>query len=374
MSQNKQSHFSFNNNFKKNPHNQTIEDSFHPWIKPHSKCHMTNGMLKLHYEILDFCEFIKLTPEEKNLREKTFNYIKSIIEAKFMEYKCVLYGSFKTDLSLPDSDIDILIVEKNNNNDNNNLNIVNSLSSNKIKEEEKLSDIIQKIYNILFDTKKFSYIEMIKAKVPIIKCTLKETEVNIDISFFRKNGSDAVETIEKIVEIFPEIRPLTLVIKYTLRQRQLNEIYKGGISSFIIFSLIYYYMSDVRKKILDDIKKGKKEGELTLGHLLVGFFNFYGFMFNYDKLGISIRSGCFLYKRKEHKPNTLSIENFQDINQDMGKNCYNFKRVVETFKNARDSLYYPERSPVISYLAGFILPDDILKQRAEKFNNYNYFD
>ena len=375
MSQNKLSYNPHNNNFKKNYyHQEDSEDSFHPWIKPNSKCLITNGMLKLHYEILDFCDFIKLTSEEIDLREKTFNYIKSIIEAKFEEYKCILYGSFKTQLSLPDSDIDILIVEKNNNIDNNNLNIVNSLSSTKIKEEEKLSDIIQKIYNILFDTKKFSYIEMIKAKVPIIKCTLKETEVNIDISFFRKNGSDAVETIEKIVEIFPEIRPLTLVIKYTLRQRQLNEIYKGGISSFIIFSLIYYYMSDVRKKILDDIQKGKKEGELTLGHLLVGFFNFYGFMFNYDKLGISIRSGCFLYKRKEHKPNTLSIENFQDINQDMGKNCYNFKRVVETFKNARDSLYYPERSPVISYLAGFILPDDILKQRAEKFNNYNYFD
>ena len=90
-------------------------------------------------------------------------------------------------------------------------------------------------------------------------------------------------------------------------------------------------------------------------------------MFNYDKLGISIRSGCFLYQRKEkdRKPNTLSIENFQDINQDMGKNCYNFKKVVETFRNARDSLYYPENSPVISYLSGFILPDDILKKRAE---------
>ena len=364
MSKKKSPHYSFNNSFKKINSNQNIaNDSFHPWIKPNSKCHITNGMLKLHYEILDFCEFIKLTKEEINLREKTFNYIKSIIEAKFDEYKCVLYGSFKTDLSLPDSDIDILIVEKDNK-----MNEENSEN-----EKDILTEIIKKIYNILFDTKNFTYIEMIKAKVPIIKCTLKETEVNVDISFFRKNGADAVKTIEKIIDIFPEIRPLTLVIKYTLRQRQLNEIYKGGISSFIIFSLIYYYMSDVRKKILDDFKNGKKEGELTLGHLLLGFFNFYGFMFNYDKLGISIRSGCFLYNRKDHKPNTLSIENFQDINQDMGKNCYNFKKVVETFKNARDSLYYPERTPVVSYLAGFILPDDILRQRAEKSNfNINW--
>ena len=59
---------------------------------------------------------------------------------------------------------------------------------------------------------------MIKAKVPIIKCTLKEIEVNVDVSFFRKNGTDAVKTIEKIIEIFSEICPLTLVIKYILRQ------------------------------------------------------------------------------------------------------------------------------------------------------------
>ena len=367
MSQNKLSYNSHNNNFKKgNYHLQDSYNTFHPWIKPNSKSLITNGMLKLHYEILDFCDFIKLTTEEIDLREKTYNYIKSVIEAKFVEYKCILYGSFKTQLSLPDSDIDILIVQKNENK----INEENS-ESEKEKEKDIINEIIKKIYNVLFDTKKFTYIEMIKAKVPIIKCTLKETEINVDISFFRKNGADAVKTIEKIIDIFPEIRPLTLVIKYTLRQRQLNEIYKGGISSFIIFSLIYYYMSDIRKKILDDIKKGKKEGELTLGHLLVGFFNFYGFMFNYDELGISIRSGCFLYKRKEQKPNTLSIENFQDINQDMGKNCYNFKKVVETFRNARDSLYYPEHSPVISYLAGFILPDEILKKREENFNNNN---
>ena len=104
-------------------------------------------MLKLRYEILDFCEFIKLSKKEINLREKTFNYIKSIIESKFDEYKRVLYGSFKTDLSLPDSDIDILIVEKEN----------KTNEENTEKEKDILTEIIKKIYNILFDTKNHLY-------------------------------------------------------------------------------------------------------------------------------------------------------------------------------------------------------------------------
>ena len=342
--------------FPKKNNSNNSEDLFHPWIKSNSKCYVTNGMLKLHYEILDFCDFIKLNDEEKELREKTYNFIKNTIESKYPEYKCILYGSYKTDLSLPDSDIDILILFKDGKEEDN--------SKTKIIDES-----LKKIHNLFLSTNSFSYLEVIKAKVPIIKCTYKETNINIDISFFRKNGFSAVKTIEKIIDSFPEIKPLMLVIKYTLRQRQLNEIYKGGVSSFIIFSLIYYFIADYRKKIIDDIKKGKKETELTLGHLLVDFFDFYGFQFNYEKLGISIRNGGFIYKRKaDDGKNVLSIENFQDISQDMGKSCFKFRKVIETFKFARDSLYYPQSSPVISYLSGFIFPDDILRRRALNYN------
>ena len=45
-------------------------------------------------------------------------------------------------------------------------------------------------------------------------------------------------------KIYPEIKPLMLLIKYALKQRDLNEIYKGGVNSFITFSLLYYYKKD----------------------------------------------------------------------------------------------------------------------------------
>ena len=35
--------------------NSDYKNNFYPWIKPNSKCHSLKGMLKLHYEILDFC-------------------------------------------------------------------------------------------------------------------------------------------------------------------------------------------------------------------------------------------------------------------------------------------------------------------------------
>jgi len=339
----------YENDCEKNKIEEDFDDSFYPWIKPDSICHKLNGMLKLHYEILDFYDFIQLNKEEKELRENTFKDIKNIIEKKFSEYICKLYGSYRTGLSLPDSDIDILILSKDEKN------------ADDIKSD-KLHKKLKEIYDVLSMKDLFSQLELINAKVPIIRCVYKETNVQIDISLFHKDGVLAVETIEKINKVYPEIKPLMLLIKYALRQRQLNKIYKGGVSSFIIFSLLFYYLSDIKKKGIDSKEPNKI---ITLGHLLLGFLSFYGYDFKYEKYKISIRNGCFLSERTDESKNVLSLENFQD-GQDIGKSCYKYRNVIDVFKFARKSLYFPD-VPVVSYLKGFIFPDDTLRKRAQNY-------
>ena len=67
-----------------------------------------------------------------------------------------------------------------------------------------------------------------------------------------------MKEIDKLTKIYPEIKPLMLLIKYALKQRDLNEIYKGVVSSFIISSLLYYYLTDIKKRIVNKIKNEKK--------------------------------------------------------------------------------------------------------------------
>ena len=336
--------------------NSDYKNNFYPWIKPNSKCHSLKGMLKLHYEILDFYDFIKLTNNEIKSRNMTFNSINTIIQDNFPNYKCILYGSFITELSLPNSDIDILIIEKEE-------------DKNKLTEnigDKQLMQNLQNIYQILKNKNIFSNLEMINAKVPIITGQFNSTNVHVDISLNKKNGIDVAEIIKKINCIYPEIKPLMLLVKYVLRQRNLNQIYTGGISSFIIFTLLYYYICDTRKQIEYEIKKGKREKILTLGDLLVGFFNFYAFEFQYEKFGISILNGCHLYMRNNDCKNILSVKNFEDESQDMGINCFNFNKILDVFKLAAERLNYPEKD-VVSYLKEFIFPDDTLRERAEMF-------
>ena len=349
-------------NIKRNDlNNSELNNSFYPWIKSNSKCHSLKGMLKLHYEILDFYDFIKLTDTEQKLRNKTYREIKDVIEDNFPNYKCSLYGSFITELSLPNSDIDILITRKEEPDKSRKKENTNILNSQKYLEN---------IYSALKNKNIFKNLEIIHAKVPIITGLYISTNIHVDISLFKKNGVDAAEIINKVISIYPEIKPLMLLIKYVIRQRNLNQIYTGGISSFIIFSLLYYYIADLRKQIEYEINNGEKEKLLTLGHLLVGFFNFYAFEFRYDKFGISILNGCHLYERDDEKKNTLSIKNFEDESQDMGANCFNFYKVLDVFKLAAERLNYAEKN-VVSYLKEFIFPDDTLKERASMKQDKN---
>ena len=97
--------------------------------------------------------------------------------------------------------------------------------------------------------------------------------------------------MKKILEEYPAIRPVIYVIKYYLRQRKLNESYTGGVSSFLLFNLFIAYIYYLGKSTKIERK--------NLGEIMVGFFQFYAFEFNYEEVGISLRHGGFFYKKSE---------------------------------------------------------------------------
>ena len=121
----------------------------------------------------------------------------------------------------------------------------------------------------------------------------------------------------------------------------------------------------------------ENDQDLSLGHLLCGFLQFYCFDFNYDNVGISVRYGGYFFKKSErnweddNRPYLLCVENFQDPDQDIGKSCFRIKRVLETFKFARDNLFYPSKYPIDSYLKNFIQIDKFTIDRLNYLKSFN---
>lgn len=62
-----------------------------------------------------------------------------------------------------------------------------------------------------------------KAKVPIIKFEETESAFNFDVSFDVANGPVAAEFVSQLMQQLPPMRPLVLVLKIFLQQREFNE-------------------------------------------------------------------------------------------------------------------------------------------------------
>ena len=242
----------------------------YPWIT--QKTTEYKGILKLHFEICDFYNYIKPLKSEHEIRLKSFSILKELITSKFPAWRVKVFGSFPNEIFLSDSDVDIVVISS--------------------ERKDNAKKTMDKLYDFLYlNSSLFDYIKRIDAKVPIIKLQLKETKINLDISVDRKNGYDAKRIIKKSLNDFHALKPLIYLLKYFMRQKKLNETFSGGISSFLLFNLVLAFL---QYKSKTDFSAG-----FNLGQLLVDFFQFYGFEFNYDEIAISVRFGGFFYKRKD---------------------------------------------------------------------------
>ncbi|KAB2087187.1 hypothetical protein ES319_A04G085700v1 [Gossypium barbadense] len=84
-----------------------------------------------------------------------------------------------------------------------------------------------------------------KARVPIIKFVEKKSGVTFDISFDVDNGPKAAEFIKEAVLKWPQLRPLCLILKVFLQQRDLNEVYSSGIGSYALLAMIISMLQKV---------------------------------------------------------------------------------------------------------------------------------
>ena len=91
-------------------------------------------------------------------------------------------------------------------------------------------------------------------QVPIVKLTDKKADVKVDISFNMSNGVRSAELIKKFRKHYPALPKLVLVLKQFLLQRDLNEVFTGGISSYSLILMTVSFLQ-VRKSLVNSIQQ-----------------------------------------------------------------------------------------------------------------------
>ncbi|XP_066290001.1 terminal nucleotidyltransferase 4B-like isoform X2 [Branchiostoma lanceolatum] len=274
--------------------------------------HYAEGVIGLHEEILDFYKYMSPRMEEFAMRNEVVQRITNIIRSIWPRAKVEIFGSFETGLYLPTSDIDLVVFGS-----------WEALPLFRLEKELRHSNIADPDSIKVLD----------KATVPIVKLTDRKTDVKVDISFNMPNGVKSAKLIKKFMQDYPTLKYLVLVLKQFLLQRDLNEVFTGGISSY---SLILMTVSFLQLHPRYDATSPSA----NLGVLLIEFFELYGRNFNYLQTGIRIKDGGAYITKEEvnmdngYRPSMLCIEDPLNQGNDIGRSSYGAMQVKAAFDYA----------------------------------------
>ncbi|KAL3638398.1 hypothetical protein CASFOL_017769 [Castilleja foliolosa] len=314
------------------------------WFR--GNCRFKSPMLRLHKEILDFCDFLSPTPEEQESRNAAIASVSDVIKYiwpnaerwKFLDH---LRQGFTFHLA-----ISMVVIMGSN---------VRSPQMGLYALSRALSQrgIAKKIQVIA------------KARVPIIKFIEKKSGIAFDLSFDVKNGPRAAEYIKGAVSKWPPLRPLCLILKVFLQQRELNEVYSGGIGSYALLSMLI--------AMLRTRHDHKTSPEHNLGILLVNFFDMYGCKLNTVDVGVACNGGGVFFRKSsrgfsvEGRPSLIAIEDPQAPENDIGKNSFNYYQARSAFATAFTTLTNAKAITQLgltrSILGSVIRPDSVLLER-----------
>ncbi|OQR97930.1 hypothetical protein ACHHYP_09454 [Achlya hypogyna] len=181
----------------------------------------------LHKEIVEYARYTKSIVAEMAIHiEKTIDMVRACVRKLWPEASVDTYGSYSTGIWLPTSDIDIVILG------------VGDPTQSPVVHLKRLAAQLQ-------SEKWVESIVMVDtAKIPLLKLVSLDSSVPIDITFESANthsGLMARDLVKSLVDEVPELYPLAIVFKQLLRERGLNDVYSGGVSSYSIVLMIVHF-------------------------------------------------------------------------------------------------------------------------------------
>ncbi|KAI9446546.1 hypothetical protein H4582DRAFT_1906504 [Lactarius indigo] len=287
-----------------------------PWVTDVDWEGSTNVAELLHREVGAFVRYISPTEEEDEVRSLVVTLISQAITKRFPDAKVLAFGSYETKLYLPLGDIDLVV----------------------LSQSMAYSDRTTVLHALANTLKRGGITDKVtiiaKAKVPIVKFVTTHGYFSVDISINQENGVEAGRVVSGFLSEMPALRALVLVAKAFLSQRSMNEVFSGGLGSYSIVCLAVSFLQMHPK-----IRRGEINPAQNLGVLVMEFFEFYGYYFNYHEVGISLRDGGTYFSKVQrgwvdYRQSLLSIEDPADPTNDISKGSYNIARVRQTFAGA----------------------------------------
>jgi DNA polymerase sigma len=253
---------------------------------------------RLDVWLRDLLRHLTPTIEERDARIHVLARVSAI--ARRCRLEVGVYGSLKTGVVLPDSDLDICVGKT----------LATKLEEPAIQRAPQPRrsgysnpDFVSLLKELRRSGRFDNVIPIAHARVPIIKLTDREFRIDVDISFTVDGLMTSQYLVEELNNRRLELaRPLIVLVKLMLRRWNLHEPKDGGLGSFVVSLMVLWYLTIVDKghwtlppeSRAAVVSMSNRPG--SLARLLVGFLTYFGEQFPFKTTGIDLRQGASFEK------------------------------------------------------------------------------
>ncbi|XP_023635771.1 uncharacterized protein LOC17883065 isoform X2 [Capsella rubella] len=153
--------------------------------------------------------------------------------------------------------------------------------------------------------------------------------VRLDISFKTPShtGLQTTQLVKDLTEQFPAATPLALVLKQFLADRTLDQSYSGGLSSYCLVLLITRFLQH-------EHHLGRSINQ-NLGGLLMDFLYFFGNVFDPRQMRVSVQgSGIYRNRERGYSIDPIHIDDPLFPTNNVGRNCFRIHQCIKAFSEA----------------------------------------
>ena len=274
----------------------------------------------LKKDIIDFQLYIKSSMKSK---QKSINNIRSslqeILELNEYDFTVYLFGSYETGLSLPWSDLDLILISKN---------LPSKHDENFTKEKLKeIQNLLSKANWVDKDT-----LKMVNYRAfPYLKFSTDEKhgfmKVNLTIKDIKNKGYECAKLTCRFLNSYKNMEPLVLVLKnlmyYSKTLFSLSDYYDGqkeNLNSYsIVLMVVFFIQYQIMQLNIQTVNNPEYLGELFVG--LLQYYNKYETdEFVFVRTGIEdILENVDFLELKESKRSLVIIDPLNHKNNVFGK-------------------------------------------------------
>lgn len=347
--------------------------------------YLNRGLMSvLGNDLLLFSEWCSyMNNNRKDSRLAVISEISKVVHRELKGCSIEVYGSFRSGLSLPSSDVDLVVTHS----------PTQSLGQSSTHSPNALPVILNDLEKVSW----ISSVKHIKGGTPVLKVyvdplvsqnicvthaqspsaahsanqSLSEQVNDVIICDITQgseshNGVKTALYMKAATDRFFELPPLILFMKQILYERQLNSAYDGGLNSVAIISIVICYFNRLMSlPVQYDTTFSNMpydEKVARLGYLTARFLHFLAFVFNQSELGVC-SDGFFMRNDLSLSMNQsklfsmdpmVVIDPFNQLNN-LGKSCFQIEFVLDHLRTMYRRLIMAidagDKHPFLSLLA-----------------------